>query len=239
MRRLFATVVLALVCGCSGQSATSTQAPPTASPSSTPAATTRFPSYAVTARVADVAIYASPHGRVTRRLANPTRLGVPLTFLLKRRVGDWLEVYLPIRPDGSTGWIMAGAGRVRGDPYRIDVHRRAHRLDLFKFDRRVRSFPIGVGTADTPTPGGVYYLKELLRPPDPHGFYGPYAFGLSGFSAVLHSFAGGNGVIGIHGTNDPASVGRSESHGCIRMRNAAISYLAHRLPLGTPVRILR
>jgi lipoprotein-anchoring transpeptidase ErfK/SrfK len=192
----------------------------------------------VTARVPHVAIHTAPNGNVVRRLANPTKLGVPLTFLLKRRVGDWLEVYLPIRPDGSTGWIAASTSRVLGDPYRVDVHRRTHRLNLYKFDRRVRTFPIGIGTSDTPTPGGVYYLKELLRPPDPHGFYGPYAFGLSGFSTVLHTFAGGNGVIGIHGTNDPASVGRSESHGCIRMRNADISYLARRLPLGTPVRIL-
>ena len=44
---------------------------------------------------------------------------------------------------------------------------------------------IGLGTSDTPTPGGVYYLKELLRPPDPHGFYGPYAFGTSAFSNTL------------------------------------------------------
>ena len=45
--------------------------------------------------------------------------------------------------------------------------------------------PVGVGRSDRPTPGGVYYLKELLQPPDPNGAYGTYAYGLSGFSNVL------------------------------------------------------
>ena len=77
-----------------------------------------------------------------------------------------------------------------------------------------------------------------MRPPDPKGPYGPYAFGLSGFSEVIHHFNGGDGVIGLHGTNQPAAVGHDVSHGCIRMRNSDISYLARLLPLGTPIRIL-
>jgi hypothetical protein len=238
------TVVVALLSACGHQTAQSglRHSPtPTASPSpgSTRSPTVRFPAYAVTARVRTVAVYAAPDGQVVRRLANPQPLGVPLTFLLDQRLGPWLQVYLPVRPNGSTGWIRAGGELVRGVPYRIDVHRHALRLDLYRFGRLLRSFPVGIGKADTPTPGGTYYVKELLRPPDPRGFYGPYAFGLSGFSTVLHAFDGGNGVIGIHGTNDPASVGQRQSHGCIRVRNADVSYLAHRLPLGTPVRILR
>ncbi len=48
----------------------------------------------------------------------------------------------------------------------------------------------------------------------------------------------GGGVLGIHGTNDPAhSIGERVSHGCIRMRNEDIDYLAGLLPLGTPVEI--
>ncbi|HLF41857.1 MAG TPA: L,D-transpeptidase, partial [Acidimicrobiia bacterium] len=96
----------------------------------------------------------------------------------------------------------------------------------------------GIGTRDTPTPGGIFYIKELLQPPNPRGAYGPYAFGLSGFSNVLESFAGGDGVIGIHGTNDPTTVGKDVSHGCIRLRNEDLLELVERVPLGTPVAIL-
>ena len=97
--------------------------------------------------------------------------------------------------------------------------------------------PVGLGTRDTPTPGGSYYTKELLRPPNPNGPYGPFAYGLSGFSNVLTDFAGGDGVIGIHGTNDPSLLGHDVSHGCIRMSNAGITNLVSVLPLGVPVDI--
>ena len=99
--------------------------------------------------------------------------------------------------------------------------------------------PIGVGRAVTPTPDGRYFITALIRPPDPGGFFGPYAFALSAHSNVLHEFAGGNGQVGIHGTNDPAALGTEVSHGCIRMSNAGIARLAHLLPLGTPVVIVR
>ena len=96
----------------------------------------------------------------------------------------------------------------------------------------------GVGRSVVPTPAGTYYLAELLAQPNPNGIYGPYAFGLSAFSNVLYSFGGGPGEIGIHGTNNPASLGTNASHGCIRISNAGITKLARILPLGTPVRIV-
>lgn len=197
-----------------------------------------YPAYAATARVAVVQVHASPDGAVQRQLANPQPSGAPLVFLVRRQAGAWVQVDLPVRPNGSTGWVHAADVTVTGVAYRVDVLRRAHLLRVYRFGRLVSTYPIGVGKADTPTPGGVYYLKELLRPPDPAGAYGPYAYGLSGFSTTLTSFAGGDGVIGLHGTDQPQLVGQDVSHGCIRLRNADITVLAHQLPLGTPVRIL-
>jgi lipoprotein-anchoring transpeptidase ErfK/SrfK len=43
------------------------------------------------------------------------------------------------------------------------------------------------------------------------------------------------GIIGLHGTNDPSSIGRNSSHGCIRMLNEDILRLRKILPLGTPI----
>ena len=76
-------------------------------------------------------------------------------------------------------------------------------------------------------------------PPDGNGPYGTHAYGLSGFSETLDSFNGGDGVIGIHGTNDPGSLGTDVSHGCIRVANDVIDEMATFLPLGTPVEIGR
>jgi lipoprotein-anchoring transpeptidase ErfK/SrfK len=61
---------------------------------------------------------------------------------------------------------------------------------------------------------------------------------MSGFSDVLFDFAGGDGQFGIHGTNDPSALGRDVSHGCIRMSNPGISFLARILPAGVPVRVV-
>lgn len=236
-----------LLAGCAAPARPPVAAPSTASASPTPPPLRHsiappkpltYPSYAVDANGASVAVHDRPGGRVVREFANPQPSGAPLVFMLDVEQGEWLRVHLPARPNGSTGWVRRADVTVRGVTYRVDVARAAHELRLYERDVLVRTFPVGIGTRRTPTPGGTFYLKELLTPPDPEGDYGPYAYGLSGFSNVLTSFNGGDGVIGIHGTNAPSSIGRDVSHGCIRMRNADITYLAQRLPLGTPVRIL-
>jgi lipoprotein-anchoring transpeptidase ErfK/SrfK len=167
---------------------------------------------------------------------------IPVVFLL---AGDYdpdadrVEVYLPVRPNGSTGFVNAGDVTVTTVPYRIEVTLAAHNLKVYDGYDVVVDAPIGVGTSDTPSPGGTYYLKELLQPPNPNGAYGHYAYGLSGFSNVLQSFAGGSGVIGIHGTNDPSTIGTDVSHGCIRLNNDVVDKMVEDigLPLGTPVEI--
>jgi lipoprotein-anchoring transpeptidase ErfK/SrfK len=172
-------------------------------------------------------------------LDNPSEHGAPLVFLVdgQDRDGDWLPVHLPVRPNGSTGFVRAADVEVVQNDYRIVVELAAHQLTVTQAGEPIVEAPIGVGTQDTPTPGGIYYLKELLQPPDPTGPYGTYAYGLSGFSNELTDFNGGDGVIGIHGTNEPESIGSDVSHGCIRVTNEIIDQMAGVLPLGTPVEI--
>lgn len=159
--------------------------------------------------------------------------------MVKSRRDDWLEVLLPVRPNGSKGWIRASEVSLSENDYRIRIELGGHRITVWKGSQIIVEEPIGVGRANTPTPGGEYYITELLAQPNPNGPYGPYAYGLSGYSDVLRTFAGADGVIGLHGTNDPAGLGHDVSHGCIRMSNAGISRLARELPLGTPVVILQ
>lgn len=172
--------------------------------------------------------------RPARRLGGPA---ARVLLVRERRPGGWLRVLLPVRPNGASGWIRARRVVLRANPYRVDVRLRAHRLVVHRGDAVVLRTPIGVGQAVTPTPRGLAYLTRLLRQPDPHGTYGPWAFGLSVYSPVLTHFGGGPGEVGIHGTNAPAGIGQDVSHGCIRLPNRAIERLARTLPLGTPVRI--
>lgn len=203
--------------------------------------------FIATARTADqpVPLFQSAGGAPsTITVPNPNENGVISTFLVLQRGvmrdGDeWLEVALPVRPNGSRAWIRKSDVTITFTDLAIRIELAAHRLVVTQATNVIKDFPIGVGTAETPTPGGVFYIKELLRPSNPDGPYGPYAFGLSGFSNVISdSDQFGDGVIGIHGTNEPQLVGTDVSHGCIRLRNEDLTQLVGLLPLGTPVEVV-
>jgi lipoprotein-anchoring transpeptidase ErfK/SrfK len=248
LRRIAAvalTVLTLVGAGCSGSRPTLSEPKQHAATTSAGPTTTidSGVSQVATAREAEseVKVYLTPDAtrQAAFELSNPNPNGAPLVFLVKEQQGSWYHVYLPVRPNGSNGWVRASDVTVQDNPYRIIVSADAHRLTLEKDGVVQRRFKVGIGRGEYPTPGGVYYIKELLAPPDPDGAYGPYAYGLSGFSEIkeLENFEGGDGVIGIHGTNDPSSVGANVSHGCIRMYNDDITALSKILPLGTPVTI--
>lgn len=200
------------------------------------------PAYVAVAKLTSQPIYASPGGKVVRYLPNPdpTNYHQPQVFLVEQTQGLWFKVSLAVSPNGQTGWVPASQVTLAKNYYRVDVARSAHQLRVYKSDVLQKTYPIAVGKSDTPTPGGTYFIKVLLKPPNPNGDYGPWAYGLSGYSSVLKNFDGGTGVIGMHGTNEPQVIGHDASHGCIRLRNADITDLVSRfhLELGTPVRIL-
>jgi lipoprotein-anchoring transpeptidase ErfK/SrfK len=232
--------VAALLSGCGSGSSTTDQAKSSSSSAAPgPSTTAHFTSSVVAqAKVPSVAIFdTSAATTPSKTLPSPQPSGSPLVFLVQGEEGSRLHVLLPIRPNGSTGWIERADVNLAQHDYRIIVALGAHQITVMKGDAIFLQDPIGVGTKDTPTPGGIYYTKELYKPPNPNGPYGPYAYALSGYSDVLTDFEGGDGVIGIHGTNDPSAIGHDVSHGCIRMSNAGITKLAQTLPLGVPVEI--
>jgi lipoprotein-anchoring transpeptidase ErfK/SrfK len=165
---------------------------------------------------------------------------IPVVFLVKTydADADRIEVYLPIEPSGSVGWVEASDVAVTQVAYRIEVHLSDHRLQLFEDDEVLVDEPVGVGDEHRPEPGGVYYLRELLQPPEPDGPYGAYAYGLSGFPTVRAGVDDGT-VVGIHGTDDPDSVGDDVSDGSIVLSNEVITRMHEEigLPLGTPVEV--
>lgn len=215
-----------------------------------PAATSRrtlqgdFESYAATVVPEGIDVHAAPDpgSDVLMRLANKTEHGQPQTFLVVKEIyvdgATWYEVMLPVRPNGSTGWVRGSDVRVTGLAYSVQVSLAGKTLDVYRQGQLVSSYPVGIGRERYPTPGGTFYMMELLRPPDPKGPYGTRTYVLNGFSTVLKTFNGGPGSLGIHGTNEPATVGDDVSHGCIRMHNEDVEAIAAILPLGTPVRIL-
>lgn len=163
---------------------------------------------------------------------------VPQVFLVESVRSNWVEVLLPVRPNGTTGWVRKEEVRLTPNAYRIDISLEAREITVYNGDQVLLREPAAIGARETPTPPGKYFIRVLLKAPDPNTVYGPYAYGLSAHSNVLTSFNGGDGEVGIHGNNDASVLGKDITHGCIRISNASITRLAGILPLGTPVKIV-
>jgi len=153
----------------------------------------------------------------------------------------WLRVALPDRPNGSSGWIREDFVRLSTTSWRITVNRAAHTVTVYRDGRKQRSFKAVIGKPATPTPSGLYAIYEKLPQPDPKGFLGPWALHLTAFSDVLFNYGGGPGRVAIHGRDgtslaDP--LGSSASHGCVRVDDVNILWMARVVPLGTPVLII-
>lgn len=129
----------------------------------------------------------------------------------------WDEVNLAAIPNQPTA---KPPGRVS-----IVIHTSARILELHNDGKLYKKYRIAVGKSSTPTPIGEWVvIWKSYRSGDIFG---------TRFLALDVPWGG----YGIHGTNQPWSIGHFASHGCIRMRNKDIEELFEWVPVGTPVRI--
>lgn len=105
----------------------------------------------------------------------------------------------------------------------IVIHTNRRQLELYEGNRLIRRYPIAVGKSSTPTPHGRYYIAT--KTVHPGGVFGSRWMGLS-----ISGY-------GVHGTNNPASIGQAVSKGCIRMHNHDVEALFQQVVVGTPVTI--
>ncbi len=196
------------------------------------------PVTAAKAIVPKVKVYDRPDGRVVRVLDSPTIEGAILNTIVKERRGIWLRVQLPIRPNETTGWVRLTDFSQYDVAYKVVVQRCARRVTVFRNGVQVWSKPAAVGKGSTPTPLGTFYV-DFVAPMRYGGAYGPYLISVAGFSNVLYQFGkNGIGQIAIHGTNNPGSIGKAVSNGCIRLHNRDLVELVGFLPEGAPVQIV-
>jgi lipoprotein-anchoring transpeptidase ErfK/SrfK len=203
------------------------------------------PAPAVTAmvRVPEITAYqdAVETSPVVTKLSDKTEYNVPRTLLVTDQSSrpGWLNVLLPIRPNGATGWIKASDVTLGASDYEIKIELAAHKLTLYKLGEPVLESGTVNGTARTPTPPGRFYITDPVDlQKNPNTGYGLFALGISGYSEVLTSFKGGPGQLAVHGTNNPSEIGQDISNGCTRVPNDIILQLAMTVPLGTPVTIV-
>ena len=126
---------------------------------------------------------------------------------------------------------------------KIVVNIPSHSLELFDNNTVIKAYTVGVGRNSFPTPiGNFFKIISMVKEPkwqNPYKSYSGFVI-KEGFTNPLSTRWMGfyiyrAGEYGIHGTNNPKSVGKYSSHGCIRMYSADAEDLFERIQLGTPV----
>lgn len=180
------------------------------------------------------------------QFSNPTPYQPPQPLVLGvvERQGDWIEVQLPVRPNGTTGWVRARDVELSATTRSVRVSLSERRVQLVDAGAVLLDVPAGIGRPSTPTPTGWFTVTDIVPSANPEGGYGPVALALDSYSEAMDSFVGENGgdtpdakapVLAIHGTNRPSSVGAAQSNGCPRLFNDDMVQLAQLTPAGTPV----
>ena len=218
----------------------------------TGAALARSVTAAVVRPTQELAALSSAHEAFSKPAKGSARLGVvparrPITGertvlpVLGQRTGAdglrWLQVRLPGRPNGHTGWIKQRATVASKTSWHIVVDTSSRRVIFYQWGRRVRTVEAVVGKPSTPTPRGKFFVEEViqLRAADAGA---PFALALSARSNVFQEFEGGPGQIALHGLRNIGGVlGSAVSHGCVRLSNSTMRWLVVRISPGVPVTI--
>lgn len=156
---------------------------------------------------------------------------------INRHGQRWLKVMVPGRPNSSTAWIKRAGTFESSTSWNIQVNLAGRTVSVYYRGRLTRKFAAVVGKPSTPTPAGHFFVEEtVIMPTSEPG--GPFALALSARSNVLQEFDGGPGEVAIHGRDGLGGTpGQAQSHGCMRLTTADISWLIGRIVPGTPVTI--
>jgi lipoprotein-anchoring transpeptidase ErfK/SrfK len=130
-------------------------------------------------------------------------------------------------------------------PDSILIDRGHHSLTLYRNNKLVRRFPVAVGQSIYPTPTGAFHI--IIKERDPWWYPPTYDAWAANLKPVPPGPSNPLGTrwmgldapgVGIHGTDAPASIGYSESHGCIRMQVPDAEWVFEHVDVGTPVWIV-
>jgi len=184
--------------------------------------------------------FAAPGGPPTGTIP-PTWHSAASSLPVIATKGQWLEVRLAPRPNGSTAWIRRSTTvSLSETPYRIVINLGTKHLELYRAGQQTLDAPAGIGTDAYPTPTGQYFLAFFAAAPSPG--YGPFVMVTSAHSDRITDWeSSGDALVAIHGPLGSDALigtnGAAVSHGCVRLHNADLEQLRD-VPAGTPIEII-
>jgi lipoprotein-anchoring transpeptidase ErfK/SrfK len=173
----------------------------------------------------------------------PMTLSGAVMPVVRRQVtgagAKWVQIELSRRPNGATGWVPARVTRRVLIPWRLVVSTSRRTLTVYRQGRVFRRMKVVVGAKSTPTPRGHFYIVEHVKLHNSWA-HGVWALATSAHSNVFQEFDGGDGQVALHGRGSlSAPLGTAASHGCVRLADSAVAWLARVIPNGTPLDVTR
>ncbi len=183
-----------------------------------------------------VTLLDAPLGKPVAKIAARTEWNSPRVLSVVERQGDWLAVLAPELENGEVGWIQdTDVDRLSSVGWAIKADLRTRKLEVERDGETIKTFPIGIGREDHPTPTGRFAVTDKLSVTDPGSPYGCCVVALTGHQTKLPEGWPGGDRLAIHATNDTSGLGQAVSLGCMRTDPADARWLMDSVPLGTPV----
>jgi hypothetical protein len=173
------------------------------------------------------------------RIPATTQLGTrEVVSALERRRdnrgSEWIRARLPVRPNGTTGWLeRSSLSNLRLVRRALVVDTDRFRARLLRDGQQMWEGTVALGKTGFETPLGDFFVRVRMVPPPSVAHYGEFVFWTSGF--MPEDWAPGWGWVGIHGTSRPDLIAQRVSAGCIRLIDGDIRFLRAALPVGAPV----
>lgn len=187
-----------------------------------------------------VRMHARPGGKLLFRVLPKTVYGRRLILSVTQRRGAWAAVPTFLVPNGRRVWVRVSRRTfvVRRTRWRISADLSARTVTVLHGDQRVRTMPVAIGGASTPTPPGTYAVTDKLKGRLFGSSYGCCIIALSGHQPKIRT-GPIDARLAIHGTDRPDLVGARVSEGCLRATDRNVRWLMRTVPVGTQVTIRR
>jgi hypothetical protein len=177
-----------------------------------------------------------PLGKPKLRIAPKTEWDSPRVLSVVERQGDWLAVLVPELENGEVGWLKESeVERLDTVGWAIKADLTTREIEVERDGEVVKTFKVGIGREDHPTPVGRYAVTDKLSVTDPNSPYGCCVVALTGHQTKLPEGWPGGDRLAIHATGDVSGLGEAVSLGCMRSDPKDARWLMETVPLGTPV----